>query len=258
MFECFENPGKLYEITLANMIAHMLNCHAEGKAIRNLDMKKFTTVQDKLFYKTQQLNRIATTLIRRGLITRIHQGKYAVTDEHRLKDALHDAMMAAGLLAEDEPDHDLLLDIIDPGKPSSRTFFINLLRHMINLHIQQMPIRAMDFNRFSTYQKVASVNNGVHRTFKMLFYFGALKKGVERGVYHVTDLQFIKKMLCDKEQLKGFPPSYPGLVRKINLPKIEIKKAYIRKAKPESASPWHKPPPAWVNMLDSVMGNLGR
>lgn len=268
MYEYFENENKTHEIFRVNIISYMLNCHAEGRIIHNSAMRKFTTAPDKYLYKTQQLNRIALYLIQCRLIIRVQLGIYAVIDAIGLKKDLQNALMFAGLLKEEsESSHDMLLDIIDPDKPSRRTFRINVLRHMINLHIQQLPIKASGFNQFSAHKKEWGVYNGVHIIFKKLLVFCAIKRGAKSvtchgscHVYQVTDLEFIKKMLCDLELEKGFPVSYPGMMRKMAVMEKAVIPAQTKKAKSrpkeEKISAWHKPAPAWVNMLDSVFGNL--
>lgn len=262
-YEYFENENKSHDVFRINIISYMLNCHADGKPIRAVDMKTFSTAKEKHRYKSNQLCRVASDLIERGLIKRIYQGRYEIVNEAALKKELQNDLMFNGFFGEEkESNQDLLLDILYPC-PSEKTFRINVLRHIVNLHIQNLPIRAVELKRFSTYKKQDGGYRGVSRIFKVLLDFCAIKRSVIYGgrhIYYVTDLPLIKKMLCDLEQAKGFPVSYPGMIRKITIIEqaaipSETKKAKIR-LKEENISAWHKPAPAWVNMLDSVMWNL--
>ncbi|CAE6723369.1 hypothetical protein [Candidatus Nitrotoga fabula] len=265
MYKYIKNENKSHDVFRINIISYMLNCHADGKSILAVDMKTFSTAKEKHRYKSNQLCRVASDLIERGLIKRIYQGRYEVVNESALKKELQNDLMFNGFFGEEkESNQDLLLDILYPC-PSEKTFRINVLRHIVNLHIQNLPIRAVELKRFSTYKKQDGGYRGVSRIFKVLLDFCAIKRSVIYGgrhLYYVTDLAFIKEMLCDLEQSNGFPVSYPGLKRKIKIieqAEMPLKTGKVKvKPKKESPSPWFKPPPAWLGALDAVMGNLGR
>jgi len=260
MYEYFDNPKKSFLIVRLNVVAYMLNCHDKGEVIRNTGMYGFTVLEDKYLYRAGQLHRVTKYLIKRGLIVRTIRGKYAVVDRVKLENELRSIMTVAGVFKVDtEIGDDELLDLWEPENPNEENFSINVLRHLINLHVQDAPIRATDFNRFTAHQgTIKGVYNGVRYVFKILYLYGAVKKSRTPGFYHITDLQFIKEMLCEKERRKGVPLSYPGLVRKVKLIE-ESKKKHVpvkTKHKKDELSPWYEPQKGWVSMLDSVMGNL--
>lgn len=262
MYEYIKNESKNFEIFRANVIAYMLNCDAEGKVIRNLDMYQFstrTTLSTKC--KLQQMHAVVSKLIDRKLIRRTIRGKYAVARRSALEVELENALIDAGM-AKIEVESDQLLELLNPENPNRNNFRINVLRHMINLHIQQMPIRTRDFHRFSSYYQPKGTYHAILFIFNTLLKAGAIKPSVKQGKYHVTDLNHIKKMLCDKEKSVRVPLSYPGMGRIVKprnpLPASRSRHAEKQQIRENKPSPWHKPTPAWVGALDAVFGNLGR
>lgn len=261
MYEYIKNESKNFEIFRANVIAYMLNCDAEGKVIRNLDMYQFSTRTTSLQCKNQQMNAVITKLIDRNLVKRTIRGKYAVVRRNALEIELENALVDAGMeKIEGAPDQ--LLELLNPENPNKNNFRINVLRHMINSHIQQMPIRTSDLNKFSSYCQPKGTYHGILFIFNKLLKAGAIKPGARQGKYHVTDLNVIKKMLCEKEQAMSVPLSYPGMARIVKprnpLPASRSRHAEMQQIRENKPSPWHKPTPAWVGALDAVFGNLGR
>lgn len=268
MYEYIKNENKSHDIFRANVIAYMLNCHAEGKIIRQFDMRQFCTATSRNCTTTTknegmriQLHNMIAKILDRGLIKRVSRGVYAVVNERAMADELHNAKFNAWLL-KIETESDQLLELLNPNKPSKENFRINVLRHMINLHTQQMPIRRMNFNQFSSYHQQNGIYYGVKYIFDALLNAGAITRGVKTGTYHITNLNAVKKMLCDKEKSVGVPPSYPGMAKR---PKAKQQPPAVKMHAEEKwqftdnkPSPWHKPAPAWLGALDAVMGNLGR
>lgn len=268
MHEYIKNENKSHDIFRANVIAYMLNCHAEGKIIRQFDMRQFCTATSRnctTITKNEgmriQLHNMIAKILDRGLIKRVSKGVYAVVSERAMDDELYNAKVNAGL-EKIEVNNDQILDYLNRDNPNPNNFRINVLRHLINLYIQQMPIRLTDFNQFSAYHQPRGSYSGVRYIFNTLLNAGAIERGIKPGTCHVTDLNIVKKMLCDKENSVGVPPSYPGMAKR---PKAKQQPPAVKMHAEEKwqftdnkPSPWHKPAPAWIGALDAVMGNLGR
>lgn len=262
MYEYIKNENKNHDIFRANVISYMLNCHAENKRIRAFHMRQFCTAAKKNDGHRIQVYKAIAKILDRGLINRVSRGVYTVVKERAMVDELHDAKVNAGL-EKIEVGGDQLLDYLNRDKPSCKNFRVNVLRHMINLHIQQVPIKIRSFNQFSACHQPSGTYNGVRYIFNTLLNAGAIEHGIKLGTYYVTDLNIVKKMLCDKEQSMSVPLSYPGFAIQL---KVKQQTHHIRKKqkkvhialRQDKPSPWFKPQPAWLGALDAVIGNLGR